>query len=163
MEVANGSPESNRVYCSKEGDWKEFGSLPKERVAGGEMEVGRWDLPRCAAKEGRFDDIYMRDMSACHKLASMHQAKPESLGVLANIWLWGPTWSGKTSRAFQMNPNAYIKGLNKWWDGYDGQEDVIIDDMNPYHKSMSQDFKQWGHHYPFHAETKGGSLCIRPS
>ncbi len=28
-----------------------------------------------------------------------------------------------------MAPNAYWKPVGEWWDGYDGQEDVVMDDF----------------------------------
>nr|UTM74948.1 replication-associated protein [Tick-associated circular DNA satellite] len=167
-EQCKGSAESNQAYCKKEGhNIVERGTPPKTAKDKGEEEKLRWDGARCAAKEGRFDDIpsdiYMRCMSTCHKLATMHQAPPPGLeGELINEWIYGPAGTGKSTRAQAENPGAYLKGLHKWWDGYDGHATVIVDDMDPYHKSLAQDFKQWAHHHPFPAETKGAQMCIRP-
>ncbi|MEY2914668.1 MAG: Circoviridae 2 [Cyanobacteriota bacterium] len=44
-------------------------------------------------------------------------------------WYWGPTGTGKSRRAFEEAPLAFWKsGIDNWWDGYMGQEVVIIDD-----------------------------------
>lgn len=165
-EKAKGDPQSNRTYCSKEGDFVELGIMPMSQKRKGEVESERWELARKSAKSGDFDsipaDIYMRTFSACHKIHQLHQSAPASLGELQNVWLWGPAGSGKSARAFTENPGAYLKGVNKWWDGYTGQESVIVDDMDPFHKVLALEFKMWGQHQPFAAEVKGGSICIRP-
>lgn len=41
----------------------------------------------------------------------------------------GATGTGKTRKAFEMCVDPYFKPAGDWWDGYDGQEDVIIDDF----------------------------------
>jgi len=43
-------------------------------------------------------------------------------------WYWGPTGSGKSRAAQAEAPGAYWKGSGKWWSGYDGHGDVVIDD-----------------------------------
>lgn len=165
-EIAKGSSEQNRTYCTKQGNYVETGLLPS-RASGGAKEIERWDLARSAAASGDFDsipsDIYIRCYSTIKKIHAESQCVPPALdGSLVNEWIYGPAGTGKSSKAFQENPGAYLKGLTKWWDGYTNQETVIVDDMDPYHKSLAQEFKQWAHHHPFPAETKGGSLTIRP-
>jgi len=41
---------------------------------------------------------------------------------------WGKTGTGKSRKAFGDNPGAYVSPKTKWWDGYDGQECIIVDD-----------------------------------
>ena len=166
-EIAKGSAEQNRVYCTKQGDYVEQGVMPINAKKKGEMEIERWELALTAAKEGRIDDvpadILIRHYGNIQKIKAAYQSAPTVLsGELTNQWIYGTPGCGKTSRAFSENPGAYLKGLNKWWDGYVDQTAVIIDDMDPFHKSLAQEFKVWAHHYPFPAEIKGGSMCIRP-
>lgn len=166
-ELAKGAADQNRVYCTKDGDYIETGTIPINAKRKGEMEIERWELALTAAKSGDLDsvpaDILIRNYGNLLKIKAAHQVAPTALsGELINTWMWGPPGSGKTSRAFSENPLSFLKGLNKWWDGYVDQKTVIVDDMDPFHKSLAQEFKVWAHHYPFPAEIKGGSMCIRP-
>ena len=77
-------------------------------------------------------------------------------------WFWGPTGTGKTRTAYDTSQadgnDPYFKpGTTKWWDGYDGQVDVIIDD---YRKDFSTfaEFLRLLDRYPFRVEVKGGTV-----
>lgn len=52
--------------------------------------------------------------------------------------------------------------MNKWWDGYRGQDVVILDDITPDHACLCYHLLIWSDHYSFNAEVKGGSVNIRP-
>lgn len=53
--------------------------------------------------------------------------------------------------------------MNKWWDSYIDQEEVLIDDVDYNQANWIGNFlKIWADHYPFIAEFKGGSRLIRP-
>lgn len=159
-------PSECIAYCKKDGNFTERGKAPKTNKEKGEGEKARYKRARELAEAGNFDeidaDIYIRHLGNLKKIRAEKQVQPAQLTELSNEWLHGPPGSGKSSRAFSENPDAYLKGLNKWWDGYAGQPAVIVDDMDPFHKSLAQEFKVWAHHMPFPAETKGGTLCIRP-
>lgn len=51
---------------------------------------------------------------------------------------------------------------NKWWDGYDEEKVVLLEDIGLEHKCLGYHFKIWADHYPFKAERKGASSQIRP-
>lgn len=75
-------------------------------------------------------------------------------------------WSSrdrKNKKAWEDNPDLYVKSINKWWDGYHGQDVVLLDDWDPSHEQfLRQHLKTWADRYPFRAETKGSSMMIRP-
>lgn len=90
-------------------------------------------------------------------------AKFEELPNLQNQWIWGDSGAGKSRAARDENPDHYVKPLNKWWDGYQGESTVILDDVGKEHKFLSYFLKIWGDHYPFTGEVKGTTTKIRPA
>ena len=72
-------------------------------------------------------------------------------------WYFGPTGSGKTRAASDACPSAYWKSNgNKWWDGYESHEDVIIDDYRTNFSPFNELLRLFDR-YPMQVEVKGGS------
>jgi len=60
------------------------------------------------------------------------------------MWLHGDTGTGKSHLARRLYPDAYFKpAATKWWDGYNGEETVIIDDLDEDHKYQGFNLKIW--------------------
>jgi hypothetical protein len=77
------------------------------------------------------------------------------------IVYWGPTGSGKSKHAFELWPDAYPISMSNlsssgssWFDGYDGQETVIVEDFNGFFRLNL--FLNLIDRYPFQVQTKGG-------
>lgn len=169
LEITRGQPDEAADYCKKDGDFFEAGERPVSQKRKGTAEKERWDLARQAAKEGRFEDIdsdiYMRTISACKRIRfdEILRQQQESLDELQNEWRHGMTGSGKSFGARKDYPDLFSKPLNKWWDGYGGQEVVLLEDVDPTHgKWLGYFLKIWGDHYPFQGEVKGGTMLVRP-
>jgi len=78
---------------------------------------------------------------------------------LRGIWIFGPSGVGKSQYARLKFPGHYPKLCNKWWDGYQGQKNVIMDDIGKEHaKCLGQQLKIWGDRYGCILENKGGSM-----
>ena len=46
------------------------------------------------------------------------------------IWYYGETGCGKSEKAFEnYNPSTHYKYTEEWWDGYTGQDTLIIDEL----------------------------------
>lgn len=164
LEIAKGDPLSSGAYCRKDGHFHEYGTRPKTPKEAGSTD---WDIARKAAKEGRFEDIpshiYIRYRSNLRAIRSESQVVPEPLTHMEFYWYWGPTGCGKTYTARMENPGHYLKLHNKWWDGFSDQPCVIIDEWSPHaSKELVDLMKQWCDIWPFPAETKNGTTCIRP-
>jgi len=89
------------------------------------------------------------------------KACPEARAELKDEWHWGATGTGKTRGVRTRYPDAYLKSNTKWWDGYNCEAVVILDEMTP-NTIGSWHIKLWTDYGAFMAETKGGSVRIRP-
>lgn len=134
LEKMKGSLEDNMKYCSKEGEYIEFGKRPKQ----GE----RTDLEglKNAILEGkRVDDIVIENPMLYHqygrtlnKIEDIALRQKHRTWMTKGIWYYGETGSGKSHRAFENYDNKthyVLPNDNGWWDGYTGQEIVIINDF----------------------------------
>lgn len=106
--------------------------------------------------------ISVRCKRSIHEIAKDHLRLPASMSTTAGEWFHGKSGTGKSKTARDLYPGAYLKLCNKWWDGYQGEEVVIIDDFDISHSVLGHHLKIWGDHYPFLAEVKGGAIAIRP-
>jgi len=166
VEIMKGSIDSNIAYCSKDNDFVTLGALPVTPKKKGDIEKERWSAARKAAEEGRMeeipDDIYIRYVRNLEYIRGKKKPKPPDLDKLDNHWYCGPSGTGKSLKARTENPGAYTKLNNKWWDGYNDEDIVIIDDFDKYDVALSGHLKRWCDHYSFPAEFKGGVKVIRP-
>lgn len=89
--------------------------------------------------------------------------RPPQLDGVCGLWIYGASGCGKTTAVNRAFPDAYLKPLNKWWDGYQGESVVILDDMDIFHRTLTSDLKHWSDFLPFIGEIKCGSRYIRPS
>lgn len=191
-DIPNGPPHTQKVYCSKglqpkaeydelgvdgpnygkDADVYETGDLPLSDKEKGKKESDRWEDALKAVQENRLDDIpadilcrNLKQIEYAANRIKVSKRKLETLeGDLEHEWWYGPAGTGKSKKARDDNPGAYIKDpKNAWWDGYDGEEVVIIDDFDKYQVKQSGDLKRWLDRYVYKAECKGGYLGdIRP-
>ena len=81
------------------------------------------------------------------------------------VFVWGPTRVGKSSLFKRWIPSRlyYQKTpSNRWFDGYDRQPIVIIDEVKPRNfQADGMDWNDWGDRYSITAEVKHGTcnLC----
>lgn len=114
--------------------------------------------------------IYMRYRNYLDHIANAH--KPAFIwdGELntKNLWLWGPTGTGKstfvTKAAQAEGVSVYKKRKNKWWDGYVDQRYVLIEDIMPEDcQFLTSMIKEWADRFDFLGEVKGGTIRIEPT
>ncbi len=155
IEPARGTAEQNRVYCTKESVLLEIGVLPTQGK--------RTDLAlvrECVSDGGNMRDV-IQTASSCQGVRvgeKILQYYEQARDWVPEVhWYWGPTGSGKSRRARELCPNAWWSGNSlRWWQGYDGHEDVIIDDFRGDFCTFHELLRILDR-YPFLVETKGGS------
>ena len=167
-ETARGTPQQAITYCKKDGDFEEFGSTGtkpknqwqdiKEMVNSGksvedirDKYPGTWAAYRTSIEswvnEGRQARLEHYDGDLKQK----------------NLWIWGPPGVGKSKKAREEGNSFYNKAVNKWWDGYKGEEVVILEDVDPERcKMLVHHLKIWLDRYIFTAEVKQSSTVLSP-
>ena len=116
-----------------------------------------------AAQEGTAKEEYPSEFLRYHgTITRMYKPKLASLDEYSAYWYVGPPGTGKSRSARHQYPDLYNKLINKWWDGYDNEEVVLLDDFSKSNTMTGDSLKNWADHYPFRAECKGSSMMIRP-
>lgn len=157
-------------YCKKCNNWEEKGDPPvtirEGSRRGGQKTKDNYIEAKTLAIAGNLDgiaaDIYIKHYSSLKTIQRDHLALPADLDKPCGIWIYGPTGTGKSHKARVDYPNAYMKLPNKWWDGYQGQDSVLIDDFDISHACLGYHLKIWADRYSFSAEVKGSTIGIRP-
>lgn len=154
-------------YCHKDGDFVEFGTRPVDPVENGRDERERWQSAWENAKIGNVEaippDIRIRQYSSIRRIQKDYMGRPQLLGGPCGIWVYGRSGVGKTHSVYSSYPDLYSKNASKNWDGYQNEDVVLFDDIDPAQCSWIVRFlKIWSDKYPFIADNKGGSVIIRP-
>lgn len=153
------------AHFGEDAEVMEFGILPSDKSIGQKAKDDYAGAVQ-AAKEGRFDDIdpkmYLRFYGTLKAIHRDHMQSPPDLNDTCGEWIVGAPGLGKSRYVRYHYPGFYHKLPNKWWDGYQGQEVVLVEDMDPSHAWMAYSLKIWMDRYAFPIETKGGAGLIRP-
>jgi len=149
-----------------------YGVLPEEQnEAGNSKNEEIWAANIQLAIDGRFDEMTPSHQVLHHRryeeLRDRRRQKPKRLawkrGFSPNLWIYGPTGTGKSYKARELYPELYEKMLNKWWENYNDEEQVLLEDVGQSHAAWIGDFlKIWADVYPFRSEVKYGSKMLRP-
>lgn len=172
--ISNGHWEPSRSEAAEDYVWKEETAVEGTRFELGARafkrnSAGDWGRIRDLAKRGQIDTLLEEEPEIAIKhYRTLKQISVDFLECPANLsgpcgkWIYGPPGVGKSFWVReQWGQDLYIKAQNKWWDGYRGQKFVLLDDFDA--KVLGHYLKIWCDAYAFTAETKGGTVQIRPS
>lgn len=131
LEATRGSPEQNRAYCIKDGDYVERGEIPSQ---GNRTDIQV--VKDIVSAGGGMRQILNTDQVnvSMIKIAEKYLTyceRPRTWKPYVK-WIYGPTGVGKSYKARQeLGDDDFhmASETNQWWDGYDGQANVLIDDM----------------------------------
>lgn len=131
LEKRKGTPAQAADYCKKDGDFVETGTISnpgkrtdllhvmhaikKKRKF---IEIAE-EFPNTVAKHLKFFDRYQLELNR-------QDNKFQPVDVIV---LYGAAGTGKTRKAYDIDPNLYHTTSTDWWDGYNGQDTILIDDF----------------------------------
>lgn len=169
-------------YCRKEegriaGPW-ECGTICEPRAGQGKrndllavqetikdgMATGKTLDQLYGELEAKHFPSYVRYFKSLNAVVANHYVRRPIAGrgfdPIRVDWFWGGTGTGKTRTAFEaFDYSCYRKdGATKWWDGYRGEANVVIDDL-----SANVDFGLllgWTDRYSNRVEIKGGYVSL---
>lgn len=167
LEGARGSFQANIDYCSKDGEFTEFGERPQQ---GKRSDIQTFY--KMINNGASFDEV----IAATDGNAWLYEAKIQKMishkkryerieqikkfGIHSLLpkdvrFYWGNTGTGKTSTAMNEFPDAHIQYGCRWFDGYAGQDCVIFDEYVTQAFPASI-FLRLTDKYPMSVEFKGG-------
>ena len=91
-------------------------------------------------------------------LFNLDKNKPNKIIMRKCFWLYGPSGIGKSYLVRNTFDNIYEKSNNAWWDGYNNEKTVLIDDFDKTCVKLSYYLKIWGDNYRFNGEIKGSII-----
>lgn len=162
FEVCHGNLLQNERYCSKEGQYQEFGIKPMG--SGKRRDLAEF-CDALVTKKRKLTDVaveYPQCFVQYHNGLTRLEAimtQPYEHHCVRGVWIYGCPGSGKTHLARSFDSNPYIKAQNKWFDGYNGQSTIILDDLDT--DTLGHYLKIWMDKWSCSGEIKGGTVQLR--
>nr|WMI39908.1 replication-associated protein [Rhinopithecus-associated circovirus 1] len=132
VEARKGTQQEAIAYCKKDDDWEESG---ERRIQGERLDIKK--ITESIQKGGGIRTILELEeitlnvftIRTAEKLLQYYEPRRDYKPHV--VWIYGPTGTGKTRASIKALPDAYFfsNSTGRWWSGYDGHEDVIIDDI----------------------------------
>jgi len=159
-EKALGTSQQASDYCKKEGNFYEVGLLPSQGKRT-DLEIATTKIKEGASVVAVAMDhpcLYVRYGRGLRDLALLCN-KPYNHSDVRGFWYYGKPGTGKSLFARTTFSSIYLKQQNKWFDGYDNEETILLDDLDT--DVLGHHLKIWADRYACTGETKGGMVPLR--
>jgi hypothetical protein len=133
LERREGTASEAATYCKKDGKFIEEGTMSNPGKRNDLVAI------YAMARDGKADtDIgeahpaaYLRYYKAIDRVKFNHDSEDNSFSPIEVLVLWGEAGTGKTRRAHEIDPNLFSLDHSGqiWFDGYHGQETLLLDDF----------------------------------
>lgn len=176
VKPSRGTPDQCRAYCTKDDTRAPDGRRVEWGQMAAETQGKRNDLTAVAEliKSGssiadvamEHAETFMRYHGGITRFAAIARSAGASTAMrpdLEVVVVFGPPGSGKSKAVWDRFPDAYTLTVNPggqlWWDGYESQETVLIDDFSgagiPYRTLL-----RYLDVYPMQVQFKGGMVWL---
>lgn len=167
IEAAKGSPAQNRVYCSKDGDFREWGELPRQGKRKDIDDIK--ELMNAGASQRQCIEAARSYQCAKHVQLLFSIKKPKLEFVKKEVlWYWGPTGTGKSRRAIEVvkergfEEDTWISGSTlQWFQFYMDEKAAIFDDLR-FNSTEFSTLLRLLDGYPFSVPVKGSAVWWKP-
>ena len=169
VEIRKGTREQARDYCMKE----------DSRISP-PIEFGTWTVPgqrtdlEAIAKEVKkrpisevadeYPGVFIRYHRGLKALKAMYNKEARgNQFIVPKIYIFtGPSGTGKTRKAYQMDPDLYKvpihEGQTTWFDGYTNQKTILLDE---FYGGIKYSFMlRLFDGYPLDVQVKGGFVRL---
>lgn len=161
---AKGSSFKASEYCKKEGDYEEFGEVPSQGKrtdleSAAAMIVSGKSIREVAEEHPAVFIKFHRGIAALKS----ELTEPTETTTTRGIWLVGQPGVGKSylvRKTLGIEDKLYVKQQNKWWDNYQGENYVLIDDLDHGASGLGHLMKLWTDRYTARGEIKGSSTSL---
>lgn len=146
IEKRKGTAEEAAKYCKKDGNYVEVGSISRPGLRSDLEEIKDTILTTGKVKPNLHLLNNPQQLAFAEKLLKYSEVKRNPDKQTYVKWIWGPSGTGKTRRVWEdikfmsrMSENDEEKieaywwrnSQGKWFDGYDGEEVLVLDDLRP--------------------------------
>lgn len=131
FEVRRGTAEEAADYCKKDGDFFESGDLGGRPGRRTDLELVKTRID-AGASEVEISEELFATWVVHHKAFERYRRLklPKRDWVMNVEVVHGPTGTGKSRYAIGEHPGCFVWGKDEGWNGYTGQEVVVLDDFN---------------------------------
>ena len=150
------------TYCKKDGNFFESGEIHDKTKQGERNDIKcavatikSAGIKRCSEEHPATWVKFSRGL----RDIALLQIEPYTHDRCRGLWIYGPPGTGKSHAARIHDPDLFDKDQNKWFDGYDGEKTILLDDMDTSH--LAHHLKRWTDRYACKGETKGGTVHLR--
>ena len=166
VEIRRGTHSEAKAYCEKDGNVTEIGEEPEQN--GGDSMSSRLEKNKRLRENSLQESLDLGDVSFLQleklkkcKLVLEQEGAAYTAEDVRGLWIHGPPGTGKTHRARELDSAFFIKSQNKWWDGYAGEDTVVLDDLDKSGSCLGHHLKIWADKWSCTGEVKGGTVNLK--
>lgn len=153
------SPKDVIKYCSKDGNY--ISNFDVEEYMQKKKKLSIATIKSKSARQALEDGDIKISSIRNYNLARSVLVEPYEHTECRGLWIYGKPGSGKSHAVRVSYPDLYSKSQNKWFDGYEGQKTILLDDFDQGGFVLGHHIKIWSDKYACSGEIKGGTaeLC----